>query len=327
MPTRLESLSSVKVEGAILPPGILQRIVEGDASLPGLRPEDYHLTGRERIHEAANRAWNRLLGVWSGFQAQRERLAASDAGTTLTRERWLLILFQELGYGRLPMARAVEIEGRTYAISHTWQQSPIHLISLRRKLDRRTPGARGAARVSPHSLVQEFLNRSDEHLWGFVSNGLRLRLLRDNLSFSRPAYVEFDLEAMMNGEVYADFVLLWMLAHQSRVEVPAGGQPEDCWLERWFQLAIEEGTRILDHLRDGVEEAIQALGSGFLSHRANRRLRERLERGALTVDDYYGQLLRLVYRMLFLFDIDQKISGRSTLMSIITLTSYGNVVV
>jgi hypothetical protein len=31
-----------------------------------------------------------------------------------------------------------------------------------------------------NGLVQEFLNRSDRHLWAIVSNGLRLRILRDN---------------------------------------------------------------------------------------------------------------------------------------------------
>ena len=61
----------------------------------------------------------------------------------------------------------------------------------------------GAAKASPHSLVQELLNRSPERLWGFVLNGLRMRLLRDNASLTCQAYLEFDLEAMMNGEVYA----------------------------------------------------------------------------------------------------------------------------
>ena len=60
---------------------------------------------------------------------------------------------------------------------------------------------------SPHGLVQEYLNRRT-HLWGVVTDGCRLRLLRDNASLSRAAYVEFDLEAMFQGGVYADFVLL-----------------------------------------------------------------------------------------------------------------------
>ena len=42
----------------------------------------------------------------------------------------------------------------------------------------------------------------------------------------------------------------------------------------------EQGTRALDQLRDGVEEAIAALGRGFLAHPANAALREALRGGA-----------------------------------------------
>jgi hypothetical protein len=90
-------------------------------------------------------------------------------------------------------------------------------------------------------------------------------VLRDNVSFTRAAYLEFDLEAMMAGEIYADFTLLWLAVHQSRVE----GAPETCWLEKWSQEAAEQGTRALDSLRDGVQEAISILGRGFLAHPAN----------------------------------------------------------
>ena len=73
---------------------------------------------------------------------------------------------------------------------------------------------------------------------------------------------------MMDGEVYADFALLWLVCHASRVE---GDKPHECWLERWSQEAVKQGTRALDGLRDGVEAAITALGSGFLTPGAQRR--------------------------------------------------------
>ena len=193
-------------------------------------------------------------------------------------------------------ATTVEIDGRSYPISHGWENVPIHLVSYQVDLDKRTPGVAGAAAASPHSLLQVFLNRSDDKLWGFVSNGYKLRILRDNASLTRQAYVEFDLEAMMEGEVYSDFVLLWLLAHQSRVE---GGR--DCWLEKWMKVAEEQGTRALDHLRDGVEKAITALGVGFLERPDNAGLRDRMTAGTLDKQDYYRQLLRLVYRLMFLF--------------------------
>ena len=128
----------------------------------------------------------------------------------------------------------------------------------RGRLPVRAPRVAGAARTSPHSLVQEFLNRSDDHLWAFLSNGKQLRILRDNASLTRQAYVEFDLEAMMEGEVYADFALQWLLCHQSRVE---GEVPEEFWLERWSQAAQAQGTRALEQLREGVESAISVLGA------------------------------------------------------------------
>lgn len=54
-------------------------------------------------------------------------------------------------------------------------------------------------------LAQEALNASDHSLWALVSNGLTLRILRDNPSLTRPAYVEVDLEALFSEEMYADF--------------------------------------------------------------------------------------------------------------------------
>lgn len=292
------SFTTLRTEGAILPADLLQRIAGGYRNLAGLTPEDYHLDKGERLNEATNRAWNRLVGAWATFREARQKLPPQDLGTTVTRERWLLPLFSELGYGRLLTAKAIDIAGKSYPISHGWQHTPMHLVGCRVELDTRAAGVAGASRSSPHGLVQELLNRSDEHLWGFVANGLRLRILRDNSSLTRQAYVEFDLEAMMEGEVYADFVLLWLLCHESRVEAE---RSEECWLERWSRAAQEQGTRALEQLRIGVEEAITALGRGFLTHTANQALRDKLRSGALNTQEYYRQLLRLVYRLLFLF--------------------------
>ena len=290
--------STIHAEGALLPIDLLQRVAAGDKTLAGLTPEAYHLNAGEKLNEATSRAWNRLVGAWASFAESRAALAAGDLGTTITRERWLLPLFSELGYGRLLTAKAIEVDGKSYPVSHGWQHTPIHLVGCQVDLDRRAAGVAGASRSAPHGVVQELLNRSDRHLWGFVSNGLRLRILRDNSSLTRQAYVEFDLEAMMEGEAYADFVLLWLLCHESRVEAE---RPEDCWLERWSRTAQEQGTRALEQLRKGVEEAITALGRGFLAHPANQGIKDKLRVGTLAAQDYYRQLLRLVYRLLFLF--------------------------
>jgi hypothetical protein len=288
----------------MLPPDLLGRVIAGHKDLAGLTPSDYHLAPGETPREAANRAWSYLTGVWANFRATTADLAESDPAVGLTRDRWLLLLLRELGYGRVPTTPAggLVVDDRAFPCSHLWEQAPIHLLGWNVRLDTRTRGVPGAAERAPHPMLQELLNRADEYLWGLLSNGKLLRILRDSTSLAGQSYVEFDLEAMFDGEVFSDFVLLYLMAHQSRVEVlTPGGPATDCWLERWRTASIESGTRALGLLRDGVAEAISALGNGFLDHPGNADLRTALESHALDVKDYRNSLLRLVYRLLFLF--------------------------
>lgn len=297
MAKKASQFQTIRTEGALLPPDILRLVTA--LKVDGALADDYHLPPGSKINEAISQSWTVLLSHWKSFQEARLQLAESEeTATKLTNERWLLPLFKELDYGRLTTEKSPVIDDRTYPIERSYQHTPIHLIGCRLPLDRRTKGARGAATASPYSMVQEYLNRSDKHLWAFLSNGLQLRILRDNISLSRQAFVEFDLEAMFEGEIYSDFAILWLLCHQSRVEAE---NPTDCWLEKWSKLAKDQGTRVLNQLRNGVANAISALGQGFIAHPKNDTLRERLQSGALSKDDFYRQLLRIVYRLLFLF--------------------------
>jgi len=289
-----DTFATVRTEGAMFPTEVLERVTKRDVD--GVNTESYHIGGR--LNDAINASWAAIQGAWTAFKKARENVEPDKPGTTVTRDKWLLRLFSELGYGRLLPAKTFEIDGKSYPVSHSWHCVPIHLVGFRVDLDKRQPGTTGASKKSPHGLLQEFLNRSDNHLWGFVSNGLRLRVLRDNVSLSRQSYVEFDLEAMMDEGVFPDFSLLWLLCHQSRVE---SEKPEDCWLEVWTKIAREEGIRALEQLRKGVEVAIVSLGTGFLAHPANEELRRKLKSGTLEGISYYKQVLRFVYQAIFLF--------------------------
>lgn len=293
-----ERFVTVESEGGLLPLDFLEKIARLDAELIGLTPESYHLLEHEKINEAVNRAWDRLVGCWVSFKSVVNETPLDDHLTRETRERWLLPLFDALGYGRLVSVKAITVDEKSFPLSHFWQKTPIHLIGRGVDLDRRTSGVVGAAKSAPHGMVQEFLNRSDEHLWGFVSNGRKFRILRDNVSLTRQAYVEFDLEGMMDGEQFSDFRLLWLLCHQSRVEAD---RADDCWLERWAKAALDTGVRVREHLRSGVETAITILGSGFIQYPSNSALRSKLSSGTLTPLELYREILRIIYRLLFLF--------------------------
>lgn len=159
-------------------------------------------------------------------------------------------------------------------------------------------GADGrSARRSPAILLQDWLNASPEFYWGLVFAGDRVRLMRDNASFTRPAYVEADIGAIFRDEMFADFTALWLLIHSSRFGAEDAG-PSDCALERWREAGQRAGTAARDRLRGNVEDALIALGQGFLD--GNPALRGRLDDGSLSMQAWFEQLLRLVYRMIFL---------------------------
>ena len=300
----MSDFTTIRVAGAALPADVLTRAATGK-ELPGLGGDDYLLELHVTPREAANRAWSVLTGAWRGFREAFERLPEGDTATALTRSKWLLIVLRELGFGvvRTTPAGGLAADDRSFVISHEAPGgTPLHLLGWGVDLDRRSKGVAGAAERAPHVLLQEYLNRSPDALWGIVSNGKLLRLLRDSSTMVGQSFVEFDLEAMFDGEVFSDFVALYLTCHATRFDVrDEQVGPASCWIEQWRTFAAAAGTRALQGLRSGVARAIEALGSGFLDHPANGALRDGLRDGTITDRDLHQSLLRLVYRLLFCF--------------------------
>lgn len=296
-----DGLVAVRTVGGLIPADLLGRVVAGD-DLAGLSGADFELELGLGPREAANRAWSVLRPAWAGYREALAALGEDERATSLTRDRWLRVLLRELGFALAPQRAALVVDERPFAVSHLAGPVAAHLLGRGVLLDRRTPGVVGAAERPPHALMQEFLNRSDAYLWGIVANDTHLRLLRDSASIAGQAYVEFDLHAIFEQELFSDFVALFLLAHRTRFQ-PLGETPDpsDCWLERWRADAAETGARALGALREGVRRALEHLGGGFLNEPANAALRRRVEEGELSLDDVQRALLRVVYRLLFCF--------------------------
>jgi hypothetical protein len=152
------------------------------------------------------------------------------------------------------------------------------------------------ARRSPTVLLQDWLNANPDFYWGLVFAGDRVRLMRDNASLTRPAWIEADLGAIFRDEMFADFAALWLLIHASRFGAE-GTAASDCALERWREAGMRAGTSARERLRVNVQEALMALGQGILD--ANPAIRERLDTSQLTMH-LFEQMLRVVYRLIFL---------------------------
>ncbi|MEU7305405.1 DNA methyltransferase [Streptomyces sp. NPDC007206] len=294
------AFTAVTTVGGLLPADMLLRIAEA-RNLPGTRPTDYGLPASVPVRDEAERAWEYLKPLWRDLRTALPpdpvtgAPAADPTGRAGTD--WLAQLFRKLDFGTLTEVGAAGIPAdsdpeKRFPVSHSHGPALVHLIPWNQELDKRP----APSQVPAQSMLQDCLNRTEAHLWAVLTNGRRLRLLRDSSSFATAAYVEFDLEAIFDGELFSEFVLLYCVLHASRFEVPEGTAASGCWLEKWRTVAIESGSRALDHFRDGVQAALTVLGTGFLSHPQNKKLREHLD-----VHAFQTALLRLVYRMIFLF--------------------------
>ncbi|MFD0415204.1 Eco57I restriction-modification methylase domain-containing protein [Streptomyces sp. NPDC127108] len=294
------AFTAVTTVGGLLPADMLLRIAEA-RNLPGTKSADYGLPASVPVRDEAERAWEYLKPLWRDLRkalpSNPNTGAPAPDPTGRSGTDWLAQLFRKLDFGALTEVGAAGIPAdsdpeKRFPVSHRHGPALVHLIPWNQELDKRP----AAGQVPAQSMLQDCLNRTEAHLWAVLTNGRRLRLLRDSSSFSTAAYVEFDLEALFDGELFSEFVLLYSLLHASRFEVPEGAAASGCWLEKWRTEAVTSGARALDQLRLGVQNALTVLGTGFLRHPENVRLREDVDPKALR-----DALLRLVYRLLFVF--------------------------
>ena len=294
---------SIRIEGAILSPDILDRLEDA----PGQRPADFGFNGGVKVKDEIVRAWADAQDYWRIFQRKIETVKPDSPATTETRQQWIVPLLGLLGYQLEYQSRGLELNGKIYAISHRVTnrgRTPVHIIGCREPagLDRKPEKA--VLRMSAHAMVQELLTLQDE-LYGLVTNGRLLRLLRDSSRLVKLTYLEFDLDRIFTDGLFADFAVFYRLLHATRLPSSAETAVESL-IERYHQDSLDSGARIRDGLSRAVEQTIRDFANGFLAHPANEDLHQSVDAGELKPDVYYQHLLRLIYRLLFLMVIEER---------------------
>ena len=297
------SYPGIRIEGAILSPDTLDRI----DGLTGQKPKDFGLNSKTNVKDEIANTWADAQEFWRIFQRKLEAVKEGNNATTETRNLWMVPLLGLLGYETEYRLKGAEVNGQIYAISHratNRADTVVQIIGARDPAGLDKKPAKATRRMSAHALVQEFLNLHDQ-LYGLVTNGHVLRLLRDSSRLVKQSYLEFDLDRIFTDGLFADFAILYRLLHATRLPL-SNDAAADSLIETYHQESLESGARIRDGLSQAVEQAIFDFGNGFLSHPHNDTLRAAAVSGKLKADVYYQQLLRLIYRLLFLMVIEER---------------------
>jgi hypothetical protein len=298
--------AGLEIIGALLTPDIVARLAAFEAN--DQSEESYDIPAGLKVRDEIARYYRMGEALWSRFASTRGQSVAAS-------ERFVLDLLRQcFGFDSIEPKSITRLGDREFPIRHAALRGRIPIVIAPAPADdvRRSGVDESLSQFGDISrrrsgtlLLQEYLNATDDAIWGLVSDGVTLRLMRDNISLTRPAWIEANLGKIFSEGLFPDFSALWLLIHQSRF-----GQAEaavsDCALERWRDRGRTEGVAARDKLRQGVEAALIELGQGFIDNKANDALRQALNDGTLTGQQYFEELLRLIYRLIFLFAAEDR---------------------
>jgi hypothetical protein len=295
---------SIDIQGSILSADLLSKIRAEQANFQ--MDANFNAAYKKgQVKDEISLAWQDTKAQWTIFNNKLKRLKEGETGATETRQFWIIPLLASFGYDFQFLKSAEELNGKSFWINFREQNIggfPLYIAGFNESLDKRPENK--SLRVSPHALVQEYLNYS-EHLYGLVTNGKQIRLLRDASRLTRLSYVEFNLEKIMEEDLYSDFVILYRLLHKSRMPQTGDGGAESI-IEKYHQEGLEAGATIRNKLGDSVKATIANLAEGFVNHPENKNLRDLIAANTFNTDEYYKQMLRIIYRVLYLFVIEER---------------------
>ena len=244
-------------------------------------------------------AWKILLDRWYKVSIEIGKYDISTA-----RRKWILPLLEELDYSPQYLKKDTLVSEEKevkVSLSHRggdWAHAPIvHTVAPSQKLDEKIAKGRGIK--SPHDSLQIYLNESKDDLWGIITNGKVLRVLRKYHHTYTKGYIEFDLEGIFEERSFSDFLALYRLIHPSRFIPDEEGKPP---LEHFYEISLAAGEKIGDDLRENVKAAIEVLGNGFLT----KDIIDRLIENPDECHAYYQEILHIVYRIMFLMFAEQR---------------------
>jgi len=292
-------LNAISIEGGLIAPDQVAAVA---ATIPDQKASaDYGCPKGTNLRDEITRYFRIGQAHWQAYA----KLAAPTEGQASAFVKTLLE--EAFGFEDLRGPNIHHQDGHTYRVAFDAKggrvpivvAAPSHEADAFTKALQQFGDDQGGTipRRSPSVLLQDWLNANSGALWGMVFSGDRLRLMRDNASFTRPSYIEADLGAIFRDEMFADFTATWLLIHATRFG-GEGAAVADCPLERWREAGLRAGTAARDRLGNSVKDALLALGQGFLD--ANPELRTKLDENHTSIHAWFEQLLRIVYRLIFL---------------------------
>src|SRR5690606_29496398 len=295
-------LEAITIERALIAPEQVAKIAA--TARDGKAAAGYDIPKGLTLGEEIARYFRIGQAIWRDY----DRIDSPTA--TQTAEFVGRLLVQAFGFDDLTGPHEHREGTRRYRIAWEARQGHVPIVvaapagdekgrdvGFTRALPEFGDGAEGRAKRSPIVLLQDWLNANTGFYWGLVFAGDKARLRRDKAGLTRRAWIEAGLGALFRHEMSAACTAWWLRTHASRFGA-TGAPPSSAPLEEVREAGLRQGTAARERLREGVESALSELGQGLVE--ANPAIRERLASDAAATSALFEELLRTVYRLIFL---------------------------
>ncbi len=294
------------VSGGILTTDFLLNLQEEEPKQPLIKPNTFSIPpnfiirNQNQLGTIIQESWERLLEKWDEISIKLKSMNESDS-----KQKWSIPLLKAFGFIDIQYSsKDITFEDgkiKVFISNRGWARADapkIHVVGPNQELDQRSDTDRN--NKSPQDSLQLYLKLDKSYMkWGIVTNGLQIRLLRDFFHTHTRGYVEFDMESIFYERNFTDFRTLYRLIHASRF---LKGENNETILDKFYEESVAAGTKIGEGLKENVKNAIELIGNGLLTH----EIRELMISKEDITKEFYQEILRIIYRILFLMFAEQR---------------------
>ncbi|MHA1684753.1 MAG: Eco57I restriction-modification methylase domain-containing protein [Promethearchaeota archaeon] len=259
---------------------------------------------KEQFKRERKNVFNWCIGKWDEITTKIDEFSRDELAS-----KWLMPFFNELGHNLEPFNGVMETDidddspFKSFRVTHHNKGiKALFFQIVNPNEDLNSSIDSNPQRKTHHDTCQQFVNLHQDVKWLLLSNGRILRALTKYYYSYSKGYVEFDLENIFANRDIQEFNLMYSLLHVSRFKKVDG--EDKLLLDAFQEESLKEGVKVGDSLRDNVHDAIELLGDELIHQ--NPIFKDLTLDGKVDLNEYYAELLRIIYRIFFILYAEQR---------------------
>ncbi len=296
-------LRNIRLSGGLFTENILLRLRDNPTQLKIGKIETFNVSSKKELD-------TKQLEIFEWCKQKWDEISSNIDSWKLEEliEKWLIPFFKQFEHeiedfemNKDNVDEDSPIKG--FQITHQsrdYQNPFFHFVNINEEFDSKISS--NPQGKSYHNICQQYLNLNPKIEWLIISNGRILRFITKYYHTYSKGFLEFDIENILANRDLIEFNVLYHTLHSSRFI--AESKDQEFLINKFQKYSVSEGVKIGDALRDKVHDALELLGGELIQQNPN--FLEKVFANEIDPQEYYAELLRIIYRIIFILYAEQR---------------------